>query len=170
MLLTAGRLNGAGLGRPGGEPACVIRDGSTVALRFNVMPDLFVEETFFLREYRIWPGYIEADFDRSYASEMKHSPSHVVFLTALAHCQKLAYVYLCHELSLPYDPGAEEKLKVWPTKVSVSMPQMVTPETGLVHQGWILDLRRPRAGQHKAVVRSKIGHIFIEAELIVLTL
>ena len=62
-------------GRPSLPPSSVIRDASTVELSFNVMPGRFVTETFHSTEYRAWPGYVEADFYRSYKSQMAKSPA-----------------------------------------------------------------------------------------------
>lgn len=142
-----------------GEPQRVIRDDSTVRCAFNVMPGREVEETFFIHEYRLWHRYIEAEFDRKYISQMAHSPSHVVFLTALTHTQKMLYVYMCHELGIPYEPNGPERLKLWPSKVEVRMPKMITSETGIVHRLHITDLVRFGDSRFKLIVESKIDNL-----------
>jgi hypothetical protein len=142
-----------------GEPQRVISDASTVRCAFNVMPNREVEETFFVREYRLWHRYMEADFDRTYLSQMAHSPSHIIFLTALTHVQKMLYVYLCHELSIPYEPDGPERMKLWPSKVNVRMPKLVTTEQGIVHRLHITSLRRYGDTKLKVVVRSKIDNV-----------
>ncbi len=83
------------------------------------------------------PRYIEAVFDRKYESTMLNSPSHLIFLTALVHIQKMIYTYFCHEYQLPYDPFGPEKLKVWPTIVNVKMPDMITENQSIRHKMWI---------------------------------
>lgn len=112
----------------------IIDEDTETHLTFNVMPDRPVHETLHVRQYAIAPGYIEARFDRSYASAMKNSPSHLIFLTALVHAQKLIYVYACHELGLTYDPYGPEVLKIWPTSIQVEMPRMLRDEQDLVHR------------------------------------
>ena len=106
-------------------------------LKFNVMPDRPVTEKLLIKEYRIGPRYIESVFDRTYCSSMEHSPSHLVFLSALVHTQKMLYTYFCHEFELEYDPFKKEKLKIWPTIVNVKMPKMITEEGGISHKMWI---------------------------------
>jgi hypothetical protein len=118
-----------------------------------------VEETFVIREYRLWHRYIEAEFDRRYVSQMAHSPSHVVFLTALAHTQKMLYVYLCHELGIPYEPDGPERIKLWPSKVEVRMPKLVTAEVGVVQRLHVTDLVRYGDRRFKMYAESKIDHV-----------
>jgi hypothetical protein len=142
-----------------GEPLRVIRDASTVRCAFNVMPDREVEETFFVREYRLWHRYMEAEFDRKYISQMAHSPSHIIFLTALTHGQKMLYVYLCHELGIPYEPEGAERMKLWPSKVNVRMPKLVTAEQGIVHRLNIISVKRYGDTKLKVVFRSKIDNV-----------
>jgi hypothetical protein len=144
---------------PEGPPHRRISDQSTIGMRFNVMPGRTVEETFYVREYRIWPRYIEAEFDRSYLSEMKNSPSHVVFLTALVHTQKLMYLYMCHEVGIEYSPTAEEQLKLWPTKVNVRMPKMIVEERGITHRLHVTRLRRLGEKTYKMFIRSRVENI-----------
>lgn len=151
------------------DPPCrIIKDFSTVDLRFNVMPGKFVNETFFIKEYRIWNRYIEAEFDRRYVSDMRNSPSHVIFLTALTHVQKMLYLYMCHELHLNYLPEGDEALKIWPSKVNVKMPQMITSEVGIVHSLWITDLIVYESKSYKLGVHSKINNVVrIDGEAVV---
>lgn len=143
---------------PSGPPVTVIRDQSELRVEFNVMPGKPVREEFYVREYRIWPRYIEAEFDRTYMSSMAHSPSHVIFLTALVHCQKMLYVYLCHELGFSYEPNGPERLKIWPTKMDIRLPDLVTPEIGLVHRMQVRDVRRIDARRLKVEAESRINN------------
>ncbi len=120
-----------------GLPLKVIRDDSKIDLNFNVMPDRPVGERFHLKEYRIWNRYAEVTFDREYFSSMEKSPDHLIFLTGLAHCQKILYVYLSHELGFEYDPKGKEVLKYWPTSVHVEMPKMVRQNHDVVQKFWV---------------------------------
>ncbi|MFQ6674694.1 MAG: hypothetical protein ACE5GH_07960, partial [Fidelibacterota bacterium] len=43
-----------------GPPARVITEDFTNHMAFNIMPRLLVEETLFIKEYRIWDRYMEA--------------------------------------------------------------------------------------------------------------
>jgi len=115
-------------------PIKTIKEKTFNQLIFNVMPDRPVEEILKIKEYRIWDRCIEARFDREYHSSMDKSPSHLIFLSSLVHLQKMLYVYFCHEFGLPYDPFGPEIIKIWPTKVSVNMPKMITETEDLKHQ------------------------------------
>lgn len=125
-----------------GDPIRVITEDFTNYVKFNVMPNLPVEETLFIKKYRIWDGYLEAVFDREYYSSMTRSPDHLMFITALVHLQKMLYVYLCYELDVEYDPLQAEKLKIWPTVLTIEMPQLVTKKTDIVHKLRIEDIFR----------------------------
>ncbi len=120
----------------------VIRDGSTCALRFNVMPGLPVEETLHLKEYRVWERSAEAVFDRTYRSTMAASPDHLVFLTALAHMQKMTYLVLLRQFGFPYDPKGPERLKLWPTKLNVRIPKLYSKKEDVVQTFTVLDLKQ----------------------------
>ncbi|MFQ6675910.1 MAG: hypothetical protein ACE5LH_06140 [Fidelibacterota bacterium] len=122
------------------KPLKVIHEDFTNRVSFNVMPDLSVEETLFIKEYRIWDRYIEAVFDRKYSSAMAKSPDHFMFITALVHLQKMLYVYLCHEFDIPYRPTERERIKIWPTVLSLDMPRLVTESTDIVHRLRITDV------------------------------
>ena len=102
-------------------------------VRFNVMPGRPVEETLHIPEYRIADGYIEAYFDRNYKSSMLNSPSYLIFLSVVAHMQKIMYVYECHHLGLHYDTHAAGVLKIWPTTVNLEMQRMIHNEPDIVH-------------------------------------
>jgi hypothetical protein len=151
---------------PEGEPLKVIRDHSSISMRFNIMAGRFVEETFLAKEFRIWDRYIEVEFDRTYHSDMEKSPSHVIFLTSLALTQKLIYLYLCHEFGFDYQPGALELLKIWPTKIDVRTPAMVTSEKAIVHRLYITDIKSYGEKRFKALIQSKVDNtVAIDAEV-----
>lgn len=122
-------------------------------------------ETLHIREYRIGENYIESHFDRSYQSAMLKSPSHLMFLSAVAHYQKIIYVYACHRLGLEYDLGGEEKLKVWPTVVHVEMPRMVRNETDLVHRVYIDEFTQAAPKRYHVKIHSDVNDsLFISGE------
>ena len=58
-------------------------------LEFNVMAGRPVTEVLHFRSYEVNQDYARGVFDRTYTSAMKASPSHLVFLTALVHLQKM---------------------------------------------------------------------------------
>lgn len=108
------------------ESPIIINESTHISCRFNVMPEKFVEETLHIKEYKIFDNIVEAKFERRYHSDMLKSPDHFVFLTALSHAQKMIYVYLCHKFEIHYDPYLPEKIKIWPTKVEVELPKLIT--------------------------------------------
>ena len=127
---------------PSAPPSEVIRENAIVNCRFNVMPGLDVAETLKVREYRIWDGYVEATFERTYESAMTHSPSHLIFLTALVHSQKVAYLAMCRHFGRTYTSGEDEFCKFWWTDVHVEIPKLIRRETDLVQRLWLTDCRR----------------------------
>jgi len=143
------------------EPAPLSRilEASTIQLSFNIMPDRPVTETLALKEYRIGENYIEAVFDRTYASTMLSSPDHLIFLTALAHCQRLGYVYLCHYFGLPYEPQNQEILKIWPVSVKVEMARMVRKRRDVVQKTWITSITQESDRQYMTSMRSTIENL-----------
>lgn len=138
-----------------------VRDGSTCGLRFNVMPDRPVEETLHLEEYRVWDRYVEAQFDRTYMSSMEKSPDHLVFLTALAHTQKMLYLAMCREFGFDYDPNGTEQLKIWPTKVGVKMPKLCSQAKGVVQELRVLEVKKFTDTTYKVKLESRVGDALI---------
>jgi len=140
-------------------PACTFDEATTNELVFNVMPDRPVREKLLVRKYNVRPRFIEAIFDREYHSSMEKSPSHLIFLTALAHMQKMVYVYFCTEFELGYDPHGPEKLKIWPTHVDVRMPGMITSEKEISHRLWITRLTQKSPEKYFVDLHSVIDGI-----------
>jgi len=133
-----------------------IPETSTIQVSFNIMPDRPVSETLVLKEYRLGESYIEAVFDREYASTMLNSPDHLIFLTALAHCQRLGYVYLCHYFERPYEPQDNEILKIWPVSVKVEMARMIRKRRDVVQKMWVTSITKEAERQYLASMRSTI--------------
>lgn len=133
------------------------------------MPGKPVTEELKIKEYKLRPRYVEAIFDREYHSSMEQSPSHLIFLTALIHIQKMLYTYLCHELGIEYDPYGKEKIKIWPTVVNVRMPKLITKETDISHKLWIT--RLAKRSEHRLFINftSKIdGSVTIDGTAMIL--
>jgi hypothetical protein len=118
-------------------PKKIISESTECGITFNILPNRNVKETLKIKEYRIWDRYIEAVFDREYVSEMKKSPDHLIFVTALIHMQKILYVYVCHEFGIEYKPFEEEKVKFWPMKVDVSIPKLIRSSNDIIHKATI---------------------------------
>ncbi|MEQ8763133.1 MAG: hypothetical protein RL885_04350 [Planctomycetota bacterium] len=125
-------------------------------LSFNVMPGRPVSETLTIKEYRVGERYIEATFDREYHSSMDKSPSHLIFLTALVHTQKLLYAALCEELGLEYDPEKSESIKIWPTRLDIELPRMVRKNRDIVQRLWITDLEQVSETEYRVSLFTKI--------------
>lgn len=143
----------------------IVDDKSVCELRFNVMPERPVEERLYVKEYRIWDNYVEAQFDRTYSSAMEKSPDHLVFLTALAHTQKMLYLALCREFGFSYEAKGKELLKIWPTKVEVRMPKLCDENKDVVQELRVIEVKKFDALTYKVRVESRVGDaIHISAE------
>jgi hypothetical protein len=143
--------------RPPFPPSSVIRDGADVKLSFNIMPGRNVTETLHFKEYRVWSRYVEAEFDRSYQSDMEKSPSHLVFLTAEAHAQKLAYIAVAEMFERPYDPSDKEYFKIWWTCCFCNVPKMIRDEENLVQSLWIIELVRTGQKSYSLEAYSRVS-------------
>lgn len=126
--------------KPVGQANYTFSDESCVNCSFNVMPDRPVEETLVVREYRVWDGYIEAVFDRTYKSAMLRSPSHLTFLSALIHGQKLGYLLILNHCGLRYERNDPEFCKMWWTQAYSNIPKLIRQEKEIIQRFWMLDL------------------------------
>jgi hypothetical protein len=152
------------------EPNLVFQCDSECRVDFNVMPDRSVREELRIREFRVGPTWIEAEFDRTYTSSMLHSPSHLTFVSALIQMQKVTYVYSCHRFGFDPDVRAPESLKIWPTKLAVLMRTLVTEEHHLVHRMDFTDFRRIEDNKYLAIATSRIGALSIDGSAIIMLL
>lgn len=132
-------------------------------LEFNVMPGRPVIEDLRVHQYRRGHRYAEAHFHREYRSAMKASPSHLIFLSALVHTQKLLYVALCREFGFEYDPGGAEKLKMWPTKVECRIPELIDQERDLVQQLWVREVKKFNDRTYRVRIETRIDSLVITA-------
>ncbi|MGE3174237.1 MAG: hypothetical protein AB7O97_16535 [Planctomycetota bacterium] len=146
-------------------PLQSIAEQHTSTLQFNVMPGRPVEERLLVREYRVGHRYAEAHFDREYRSSMRNSPSHLIFLSALTHTQKLLYLALCREFGLPYDPQGPELFKMWPTKVEVRIPELIAVERDLVQELWVREVKQFSPTRYRVVVETRVGSLSIRATI-----
>lgn len=147
----------------------VSKDTEEIALRFNVMPDRYVEERLNVSEYQLSKNSVVAKFSRIYMSEMKRSPDHLVMLTFQAQSQKLLYVLLCHHFDVPYDSTGMERFKIWPVKISVNLPELVTQRDNL-EQNLVIDSMNQSSenpGKFEVVASSNVGPMRMTATSIV---
>ncbi len=143
-------------------------DGSQCHVAFNVMPERGVTETLRMREFRIGETWIEAEFERTYLTEMLSSPSHLTFVSALVQMQKITYVYCCHRFGFPLDLTSEEALKIWPTDIHVRMRNLVSEEAALVHRLDITGFRRMDTHKYFASTSSTVnGTLQIDASALI---
>jgi hypothetical protein len=134
------------------------------------MPDRPVKEELRIRQYRIGPHWIEAEFDRTYSSSMVNSPSHLTFVSALIQMQKVTYVYSCHRFGFDPDVRQPEALKIWPTTASITMREMVTDEESLVHRMDFTGYRKIEDRKYLATAVSRIGALQLDASAVILLL
>ena len=139
----------------------VVIDGSVQSLAFNVMPGKPVREELTPRCYFVGKDIARAVFDRSYATEMEKSPSHVIFMSALVQWQKLLYLWTCHMTGEVYRPEQAEAFKVWPTQIQCRMPSLVREESNLTQDAFLSRIEETDAGtwtvEGFAIVSRRIG-------------
>ena len=115
---------------------------SKVSVFFNILPNKNVKESIYVKKYILNKRKIEAVFDRKYVNDMIESPSHLVFLTSLVHLQKMIYIYLCYEFGFSINLIGKENLKIWPTKLNIELPKLVTDTKDVVQTIEINSLRK----------------------------
>jgi len=103
-----------------------IEENTEHQLSFNVMPSKTVTETVSVLRYDLANNFIRSVFNRTYCSEMRDSPDHYVFWSALMQAQKMAYVYMCWRYGFKYDPYDDERMKIWPTKTECKMSSLMS--------------------------------------------
>jgi hypothetical protein len=129
-----------------------------IDISFNIMNGRNVREKLIIKEYKLIPNGALAILDREYLSEMKKSPNHLIFLTALVHTQRLFYYYCCDYFAYPYDPNGEEKLKIWPTKFELDIPKLVTKKKDLVQEMVVHDMVKTKDRHYLAHLNTTIGN------------
>lgn len=139
----------------------LVIDGSSQSLAFNVMPGRPVNEELTPRCYFVGREIARAVFDRSYATAMENSPSHVIFISALMQWQKLLYLWACHRTGHLYRPEDAEAFKVWPTHIQCRMPCLVREESNLTQDAFLSRVEETDAGSWTvegfAIVSRRIG-------------
>jgi len=146
-------------------------DNSKSSITFNVLPGKNVIEDIIVKKYILKKRSIEAIFDRNYYSEMSQSPNHLIFLSTLVHLQKMIYIYLCYEFGLSMKLEENEKLKIWPTNINISMPKMVTKKKDISQIINIRSLRKTGNKTYFGKCESSIEDIVtISADALVYTI
>jgi hypothetical protein len=155
-----------------GEDASVrrIEDSSECLITFNVMPERGVTEELRIREFRVGPKWIEAEFDRTYSTSMLNSPSHLTFVSALIQMQKVTYVYACHRFGFDPDVRKQEVLKIWPTDLSIGMRELVREDQKLVHRMDVKGFRKLEPRKFLATATSRIGALQIDGSALIMLL
>ena len=115
---------------------------SKVSVLFNILPNKNVKESIYVKKYILNKRNIKAVFDRHYLNDMIESPSHLVFLTSLVHLQKMIYIYLCYEFGFSINLNGRENLKIWPTKLNIELPKLITDSKDIVQSIRINSLRK----------------------------
>ena len=146
-------------------------DKSKSSITFNVLPGKNVKEDIIVKKYILKKRSIEAIFDRRYYSEMSQSPDHLIFLSTLVHLQKMIYIYLCYEFGLSMKLENNEKLKIWPTNINISMPKMITKKKDISQIIKIKSLRKTGNKTYFGKCESSIEDIVtISADALVYTI
>src|SRR5262245_8453137 len=152
-------------------PPLLTVGGAELAVAFNVYEGLPVRERLLLKQYRVWRRDVEATFDREYSSAMLRSPDHMIFLTAMVHLQRMAYIWICCELAGTYEPAAPEKFKIWPTVMNCSMPTLVRESCDVIQTLKVLSFdTRADGGYLMRGVSTVAEGIRIEATAVVFAL
>lgn len=134
-------------------------DATTIHARFNIMPNRFVSEAFQIRHTTIDGDVVEMLLDRTYASEMLASPSHVT-MTVLPLCaQRAGYIYLCHKLGFSYDPAGREHVKMWPNWLELVYPRLLRDESVLKYSVRIVELSQLSASRYKWSITSHLNEV-----------
>ncbi len=152
-------------------PIKILKENSIQNIRFNVMPDRYVEEDVKIKEYRVWDNAIETIFDRDYKTDMLNSPSHLTFLSSLTNLQKMVYVFMHHYLSLDYNKDANELIKVWPGKLNIDMPKMIMKKTNISHLMVIKSIYQIKKNRYKVKASTIVDNaITITGEALIIVL
>ena len=153
------------------NPIKVLKENSIQNIRFNIMPDRYVEEDVEIKEYRVWDNAIEAVFDRNYKTDMLNSPSHLTFLSSLTNLQKMVYVFMHHYLSIDYNKDADELIKVWPGKLSIDMPRMVMKKTNINHLMVIKSIYQIKENRYRVRANTIVDNsVLISGEALIIVL
>ena len=153
------------------KPKKIIQENSSQNIRFNIMPDRYVDEKIDVKEYRIWDNAIEVLFNRDYRTDMINSPNHLTFLSSLLNLQKMVYVFMHDYLSLDYDKNGEELIKVWPAKLDIKMPKMILKKENLRHLMLIKSIQKIKNNRYRVYADTMVGGIVtISGEALIVVL
>ena len=152
-------------------PNITIKENSNQKIKFNVMPNRYVDENIQIQEYRIWDNAIETIFNREYQTDMLNSPDHLTFLSSLINLQKMVYVFMHNYLSIEYNHKKKEALKVWPGKLSIDMPKMIFKKENISHLMIIKSIQKIRGNRYKMHAITKVdGIVEISGDALIVVL
>ena len=152
-------------------PSKVIKEHSTQNIKFNIMPDRYVEESVKVLEYRLWDNAIQTVFDREYYTDMLSSPSHLTFLSSLTNLQKMVYVFMHHYLSIQYNKDSKELIKVWPGKLNINMPRMIMKKNNIDHLMIIKSINKLKEKRYKVCAETIVDDsVTISGEALIVVL
>ena len=157
--------------RKNSNPKKRIKEHSEQNVRFNVMPERYVDEHIIIKEYRLWDDAIETIFDRKYETEMINSPDHLTFLSSLINLQKMVYVFMHHYLNIDYNRDVEESIKVWPSKLDINMPKMILKKKNISHLMLIKSIQKIKDNRYKVSAETIVdGIVTISGEALIIVL
>jgi len=108
--------------------------------------------------FRIGEWYAEATFDREYMSQMDRSPSHVTMTVIPLLIQRLYYAWACRHFDVPYTPGGDEKIKLWPTWLEFKYPKLIETEQSLNYRVEITSLKKVEENKYFSKLRSTVDN------------
>ena len=117
-------------------------NGKKCNVSFNILPNKDVKETINVEKYILSKRKIEAVFNRNYTNKMIKSPNHLIFLTSLVHLQKMIYIYLSYEFGFSLSLNKKEHMKIWPTKINIELPKLITKTENINQVIQIKSLRK----------------------------
>lgn len=151
----------------------LIKDKEPLEMHFNMLPGKFITEVIYPKWYKVVDGHVECLFDRSYISEMKESPDHLVIFTMTAHIQKMAYMAFCNLLGFRYEPNKNEIIKFWPITVNSVIPSLVTQTKNLTQHLEISEVKPSASGEpgrYTCLYRSWVNDTEVFGKCVVLVL
>jgi len=95
----------------------------------------------------------------------------MIFLTAMVHLQRMAYIWICCELAGTYEAEAPEKFKIWPISMNCSMPSLVRESCDVIQTLKVVSFDARADGGYLMAGVSTVGEgIRIEATAVVFSL
>lgn len=140
----------------------IIRTNHESHLVFTTAAGESASETMHVRKYLIRDRYAEAHFDRSCDLGATCCRNPLVFLSPLVHAKRLLRLALCREFGFAPEQAAP-RFHVWPTRVSVEVPEVNLERRNLVQKLWVTDLRRLDGMTFRAEVETRVDAMVLRA-------